>query len=523
MLPEERRAQLDGIVQQMVANKEPDSNIRFVVDDFKKKYAVQEAQKPMGETGGAIGSLAKFTGIEPIGRGLGAAIGNAVGTDDILADAQQGASEIQGRLVTRLQEARANGEDTSKWESLLADQTRNVGQFSFVTENIVGGGVTPKQVIGSAASTLGTVAAFGALPGVGQATSAIGKAVPQLGGKVGQAAVAGALGTAPAAALAGAGATLQNEGSFKEAAKNAFYSGLAGAALGGAVGGGLEGFKELVKKGAKVVTERAIGVEKRVRMAGKSPAPFLNDEGLWGSLGTYKKAAKEGMKQADEIIEGKLSKTPGTVDYSTIKAEAAKTLEKKFGNTLGREEIDALIEAVPAKGFGKEGASSYATANKVRKELDGILNSGFFLNQNTKPASKEAMGAVAGALRKAVQAGTNTADDFARYSSWVQTSKAVDNAIAATSNKTGVILDLVVGGVGFGGTQGSFGDRLKGAAQAVAAERVIRSTTAQTLAAQLLPKLSNLLTSSGAKGLTQAGLAKLIGEASAPASPSSSR
>lgn len=38
MLPEDKRVQLDDIVQQMIQNKESDSNIRFVVDDFKKKY-----------------------------------------------------------------------------------------------------------------------------------------------------------------------------------------------------------------------------------------------------------------------------------------------------------------------------------------------------------------------------------------------------------------------------------------------------------------------------------------------------
>lgn len=37
-LTEDKRAQLDQIVQKMVANKESDANIRFVVDDFKQKY-----------------------------------------------------------------------------------------------------------------------------------------------------------------------------------------------------------------------------------------------------------------------------------------------------------------------------------------------------------------------------------------------------------------------------------------------------------------------------------------------------
>jgi len=46
MLPEDKRQQLDGIVQQMVANNEPDSNIQFVVEDFKKKYTPVETSTP---------------------------------------------------------------------------------------------------------------------------------------------------------------------------------------------------------------------------------------------------------------------------------------------------------------------------------------------------------------------------------------------------------------------------------------------------------------------------------------------
>ena len=40
-LSEEHRTKLDGIVQKMTANKEPDDNIKLVVADFKKKYAGQ--------------------------------------------------------------------------------------------------------------------------------------------------------------------------------------------------------------------------------------------------------------------------------------------------------------------------------------------------------------------------------------------------------------------------------------------------------------------------------------------------
>jgi hypothetical protein len=42
MLPEERRKQLDGIVQKMTVNREPEANVQRVVADFKMKYGTKE-------------------------------------------------------------------------------------------------------------------------------------------------------------------------------------------------------------------------------------------------------------------------------------------------------------------------------------------------------------------------------------------------------------------------------------------------------------------------------------------------
>ena len=38
ILSQQDRAKLDGIVQKMISNKESESNIKFVVEDFKDKY-----------------------------------------------------------------------------------------------------------------------------------------------------------------------------------------------------------------------------------------------------------------------------------------------------------------------------------------------------------------------------------------------------------------------------------------------------------------------------------------------------
>lgn len=100
MLPEEKRKELDMIVQDMQNNEESDFNIQFVVDDFKKKYdqpeiekeksfldigketvsGISEAIKKRGETVGAgfeAESLGKQTTAESILQTTGQTIGGA--------------------------------------------------------------------------------------------------------------------------------------------------------------------------------------------------------------------------------------------------------------------------------------------------------------------------------------------------------------------------------------------------------------------------------------------------------------
>lgn len=107
MLPEERRTQLDGIVQQMVRNKEPDSNISFVVDDFKKKYT------PVDDSMTVPNELPEFTGNntgnavrDVFAGGLKSLVGSARGTAQMV----QGLGQRTIALATpmSLDQVRAN-------------------------------------------------------------------------------------------------------------------------------------------------------------------------------------------------------------------------------------------------------------------------------------------------------------------------------------------------------------------------------------------------------------------------------
>ena len=80
MLTEERRKELDTIVQDMTNHKESDFNIRFVVDDFKKKYENETLQQEPTER-----ELTDKILDNPLTRGIqkffpGAKIGEAIGT-----------------------------------------------------------------------------------------------------------------------------------------------------------------------------------------------------------------------------------------------------------------------------------------------------------------------------------------------------------------------------------------------------------------------------------------------------------
>ena len=72
-LSEEHRKKLDSIVQQMVAAKEPDANVQFVVDDFKKKYAGQKQpgfmQKALGFGANALAGMTNTTPIKGVLKG----------------------------------------------------------------------------------------------------------------------------------------------------------------------------------------------------------------------------------------------------------------------------------------------------------------------------------------------------------------------------------------------------------------------------------------------------------------------
>lgn len=59
MLEENKRIQLDGIVNQMIESGESDSNIQFVVNDFKSKYSTPDVPEKQPKANGLVNELAQ--------------------------------------------------------------------------------------------------------------------------------------------------------------------------------------------------------------------------------------------------------------------------------------------------------------------------------------------------------------------------------------------------------------------------------------------------------------------------------
>lgn len=192
VLTEGNRAKLDGIVQQMVANGEPDDAIQFVVSDFKQKYALPE--KPA--------SAEDFTGPEPstgqkalrVLGGLGRSVfGGAAETASALSDLQRGTLGGDVGALNRT---------TGRIRGIVgaqADQFRKAGNSQTASEAIGHGVAGLLPVVGPAAAAVGEKAETDPYGAAGEALGMIG--APAI--------VRGAVRTAqaiPAAGRAAAGA-----------------------------------------------------------------------------------------------------------------------------------------------------------------------------------------------------------------------------------------------------------------------------------------------------------------------------
>lgn len=286
---------------------------------------------------------------------------------------------------------------------------------------------------------------------------------------------------------------------LKQVARDTFTAGLSGAAVGGLIGMAAKGARAFSQNAPHKIYNNALRVLQRIKMAGRSPSKFLVEEGTWGGLGSFKKAATEGIKAESKIIMEKAASTPGGATYGEIKNAAISAIKQKFGGLYSDAQIAQMIDDVPLEKLKTGGIVNWNTVNEVRSSLGSLIGDTKWLSSNPTEKTQAAQ-AVYRAMAKLLQKVTKTEQEFSRLSSWIQTNKVVDRAVDMADNKFGFGLYDILSGLGgatYGGLQGqSASDRLKNAAiygvSAVTMERALNSPAIKTALAQIIEKNRNM-------------------------------
>lgn len=204
-----------------------------------------------------------FTGGKEIAQGLGQAFANPKISKQI-EQTQSQQMDIQGQLLARIKENKAQGQDTSRLENALAVLNNDMYNTGEGAEKLLNQNeLTDKQVVGDALQLGTTLGTIGGLSGAGTSRTLLGKNVPGLttqapgiaqtlagkltGGGVGtlrgatQGLIAGAGQGAVTGALTGASQGLQadktTEEILKDAGKGSLIGGVTGGVLGTLIGG----------------------------------------------------------------------------------------------------------------------------------------------------------------------------------------------------------------------------------------------------------------------------------------------
>ncbi len=197
------------------------------------------------EKKGFLEKAGSFIGGGTLAKGLGTAIFNTTKSSKALDDVRARDLENQNALITRINEKKARGEDVSALKNVLNQTTQSQQQNNAVAKNIqTGGGITPRQVIGSGIQ-LG--ANFVGAGGASQVASNTVK------GRILQGIGQGALSGATAGGVYGLGAGIEDKNaSFGDVVKETAISGAVGGALGGFIGGAIPTAGAALRKASKL-------------------------------------------------------------------------------------------------------------------------------------------------------------------------------------------------------------------------------------------------------------------------------
>lgn len=286
------------------------------------------------------GFLSNLVGTTALGQRLGGMAFRGTQTDSNVSSAIQGGQQIEQRVIQQIQKNKSIGKDTTKLEQALKDLQFSNAQTQQTSQDLRSGGVTNRQVAGSAIQTAASAIPFASLVGKSATalkpalgTSVLGRGVNTVS-KLAKGPVAGA-------ALEGTlGGAAYNFGGAVGEGKSA-YDTVVDTAMGGVVGGiGGAALAGTLKGVGKLVTPKEVGTAESI--AGK----ILDDaDKLFGNDANLKSAV---LNKELFGVGGDITKAPRIEAFSDLadnlagrkvlsldNKRAAKTLTGIKGTTVG--------------------------------------------------------------------------------------------------------------------------------------------------------------------------------------------
>lgn len=291
--------------------------------------------------------IADFTGGKELAQGLAQVIAEKKNTG-ILEDNLSKATEEQTKLLAEKKRLRELGEDTSRLDSVIAQNLEYIQEIGSGAEKFLNPNeLTGKQVIGDALQLGTTVLGTGQLPGVAKtATGATGV----LAG-VKQGAIAGAKTGAIYGASTGISQGLQEDKISGEIIKEGVTGALGGAVTGGLLGGAIGGVSGGIKQ-AKVNK-----ANKYLDAITPNPKDLTPTE------------------YEDLLNRGKISPKTATSPARYILSDEEKLVAKKYKNIFTSDDpvknTESIIDEISKKD---------AEVGTFLKKNNGIFNTGELKN-----------------------------------------------------------------------------------------------------------------------------------------------
>jgi len=360
-----------------------------IVDFAKRGRVAEKLNNQTFSQKGLLRSAGEFLNMDEFGRGIGQTIYNLTGQGkNVQEGILQQNKEQTTLLIDALKQARERGDERAVG-NLTKELQRRSQEEGVDFEQLATGGLSNREVLGSAASTVLNVASLGGALNFG--TKAAAGATT-----VGRAALVGAgQGAVAGGAFGAAEALTEGEGIIPGAAK--------GAAMGAAVGGVLGGASKYIDDLVKTTPESKLFETKD---AFKTLQKKFKDGAVYQGKGAERKLisdpittlSKSGAGKQLKVVDGKINteqaretlrNTIDDLDEEVVKAISGSKVKVNL-SSLKEEAVDMIKKNDSLKAAGK--------VNKTIKAMDSYFDD--FAESYGDDLSMESASAIRRAMNK---------------------------------------------------------------------------------------------------------------------------